>query len=103
MARQDDRKRVAAVGGADRSGRLAAETEPPGLLAVADRLSVWNGCKSPPAPSLKVGSEQLERQVKRDEVAVEVSVELTRGRDKNTRPAVWLDLAAEQHSSQSRL
>jgi hypothetical protein len=84
MARQDDRKRVAAVGCADRSGRLAAETESPCLLAVADRLAVRDRCKSPPALSIKLGSEQLEREVERHEVACEVRVELTRGGDKHS-------------------
>jgi hypothetical protein len=59
MARQNDRKRVESVGRAHRPRCLAAETEAPGLLAVADRLSVRNGCKSAPAASVEVGSDQL--------------------------------------------
>src|SRR3954471_10710365 len=79
MARQDDGQRVLAVGGADRPCRVAAELEPTRLLAVAHGLSVPNGREGEPATALEGGSVQLERQVKRHEVTVEVSVELSRG------------------------
>ena len=62
VARHDDRDRVPAVGGADRT-RLVHVAEPPGLLAVADGLAVRNRQQRAPRGELErraVGRERNE-------------------------------------------
>src|SRR5436190_2689077 len=102
MARQDDRQWVAAIGGAYRAGRVATEPEPARLLAVAHGLSVGDGREREPATSLELGSVQVERQLERHQVAVEIRAELACGLVEDGRATLGAYPAAvEQHRLQA--
>ena len=78
VARQDERERVLAVGGADGARGIRTEAEPPRLLAVADGLPVGDRREREPAAPLEVGAVEVERQVERRQLAGEVRLELRR-------------------------
>ena len=75
MAGQDDRDRVFPVGGADCARRFRS-SQSCGLLPVRCGLTVRDRGKRPPRRLLKLGSAQIERQIKRFTLAVKVFLEL---------------------------
>jgi len=99
MARQDDRKRVTAIRRAHRSGCVAAEPEPARLLTVAHGLSVGNGLERKPAATLELGPVQLERQVQRQQFAVEIGRKLADGLSEDGRSALRADPAAVESTA----
>ena len=104
MPGQHDRKRIAPVGGTDGAGPVAAEPEASCLLAVADRLSVWNGRERELAAALEVGPVQLEREVERPRARHRSRPQLARGVFQDGRPPFRSDPAAvEQHALEPRV
>jgi len=83
MAGDDDRNRIAPVGRADRAG-LAGVAEAPGLLAVADRLSVRDLPEHPPHSLLERRAAWIEGEIERRSHAGEIFSELV-GRDAEDR------------------
>ena len=104
MAREHDRNRVGAVGRSDGTSPVRVEPEASRLLAVADRLSVWDRREREPAPTLELGPVQPEREVELHEFALEVGLELTGSVIEDRRPPVRPDpVAAEPNALERRL